>query len=261
MKSTASIQGHPIHAIVVAFPIAFLTGAFFSDLAGWKMYQEHWWLFGRELSLLGLLSGLMAALPGLVDYFGSIPPNSGAKKRATYHAVVNSGALFLFFMAFRIRSDLDSAPTTLLFEGLGLLLMGVGGWLGGTLVYKERIGVEPSYARGGTWNEEYIRLMSQRAIVVARSNELEIDQMKLVHVKGKRIVLARTAEGYVAFDDRCPHKGGSLADGALVGGRVQCPWHGSQFEVNTGAVKANPARSAIKTHLVEVSGSEIRLLL
>jgi nitrite reductase/ring-hydroxylating ferredoxin subunit len=42
-------------------------------------------------------------------------------------------------------------------------------------------------------------------------------------------VLARTEEGYVAFDDRCTHKGGSLAAGVMVWGTVQCLWHGSQF--------------------------------
>jgi nitrite reductase/ring-hydroxylating ferredoxin subunit len=55
----------------------------------------------------------------------------------------------------------------------------------------------------------------------------------------------------VAFDDRCTHKGGSLADGALVCGTVQCPWHGSQFDVASGGVKSGPATQRVRTYEVE----------
>src|SRR5438046_3200088 len=74
-------------------------------------------------------------------------------------------------------------------------------------------------------------------IDVAGAEQLGIDQMTRLRGGGKRIVLARVERGYVAFDDRCTHKGGSLADGVLVCGTVQCPWHGSQFDVDSGAVK------------------------
>jgi nitrite reductase/ring-hydroxylating ferredoxin subunit len=83
--------------------------------------------------------------------------------------------------------------------------------------------------------------------------------MKLVHVNGRRIVLARTADGYVAFDDRCTHRGGSLAGGSMMCGRVQCPWHCSQFDVASGAVKAGPAEESIETFPVERTGDRIRI--
>ena len=71
--------------------------------------------------------------------------------------------------------------------------------------------------------------------------------MKLAPLGDRRIVLARTEQGYVAFDDRCSHKGGPLSDGVLICGTVQCPWHGSQFDVHTGGVKAGPASEPIAT--------------
>jgi nitrite reductase/ring-hydroxylating ferredoxin subunit len=85
--------------------------------------------------------------------------------------------------------------------------------------------------------------------------------MKLLHVDGKRIVLARTEDGYVAFDDGCTHKGGSLAGGAMICGTVQCPWHGSQFDARTGDVKAGPAKKGITTYRVEQREGEVRLTL
>ena len=85
--------------------------------------------------------------------------------------------------------------------------------------------------------------------------------MKLLHVGGRRIVLARTETGYVAFDDRCTHKGGSLAAGVMIGGVVQCPWHGSQFDCRNGGVKAGPAKDPIATYQVSESDGKVRLRL
>jgi nitrite reductase/ring-hydroxylating ferredoxin subunit len=55
----------------------------------------------------------------------------------------------------------------------------------------------------------------------------------------------------VAFADRCTHKGGPLSDGTLACGIVQCPWHGSQFNVNSGAVEQGPAEQPIETYDVD----------
>lgn len=98
-------------------------------------------------------------------------------------------------------------------------------------------------------------------MVVARADELDVDQMKLLRVGDRRIVLWRTEKGYVAFDDRCTHKGGSLAGGAMICATVQCPWHGSQFDVHSGAVKVGPAMAPITTCEVEETDEEVRLIL
>lgn len=132
--------------------------------------------------------------------------------------------------------------------------------MGGTLAFRNQIGVDHRYARAGKWSEERVSPEDGSA-VVAHSGELEIDQMKLVHVNGRRIVLGRTADGYVAFDDRCTHRGGSLAGGTMMCGRVQCPWHGSQFDVASGAVKAGPAEKGIETYRVERKGDRIEVVL
>jgi nitrite reductase/ring-hydroxylating ferredoxin subunit len=83
--------------------------------------------------------------------------------------------------------------------------------------------------------------------------------MQLVRVGDARIAIGRTDRGYVAFDDRCPHRGGPLSDGALACDTVQCPWHGSQFDVHTGAVERGPAEAGIRTYPVTVRDG--RLLL
>jgi len=85
--------------------------------------------------------------------------------------------------------------------------------------------------------------------------------MTLLRIGTNRIVLARTEAGYAAFDDRCTHKGGSLADGTLVCGTVQCPWHGSQFDVESGEVKQGPAEKKIRTYTVTQRDGRIWLTL
>jgi nitrite reductase/ring-hydroxylating ferredoxin subunit len=85
--------------------------------------------------------------------------------------------------------------------------------------------------------------------------------MILVRANGRRVVLARTEDGYAAFDDHCTHRGGSLAGGVLACGVVTCPWHGSQFDCATGAVRSGPADWPIGTHRVEQSDGQVRLAL
>ena len=85
--------------------------------------------------------------------------------------------------------------------------------------------------------------------------------MRLIHAGEARIVLGRTEAGVAAFSDRCTHKGGPLSDGVLACGVVQCPWHGSQFDAHTGAVKAGPADKNIDTFTVREQGGEVFLEL
>ena len=83
--------------------------------------------------------------------------------------------------------------------------------------------------------------------------------MKLLKIGDRRIALARTERGYAAFDDRCTHRGGPLSDGTLTCGVVQCPWHGSQFDVESGAVRSGPAKEPVGTY--EVMRRDKRLYL
>src|SRR4051794_33562348 len=263
MRSRASVRGHPIHPALIPFPFAFLYGAFLFDLAGRWAERPGWWATGGRLGLLGIAAAVVAAVPGFIDYFFTVPPNSSGKRRATKHMVVNLTAVVLFAAAWAIRKEAGTSPGTavLLLEGLGLGLLTVGGWLGGVLVNRNQIGVDHRYARAGRWKEETLHPQLGEPLRVARSDELEPDQMKLLHIDGRRIVLARTESGYVAFGDGCTHKGGSLAGGVMIGGVVQCPWHGSQFDCRSGGVKAGPAEQPIATYRVTEANGEVRLSL
>jgi nitrite reductase/ring-hydroxylating ferredoxin subunit/uncharacterized membrane protein len=263
MRSRAHFNGHPLHPILVAFPIAFICGGFLADVVGRLADWPAAWTVGAFLSGAAILTGLAAGVPGFVDYRHAVPPNSSAKRRALQHMLVNVSALAAFAVGWAFR-DLDSlkpGDATLLLEGAGVGLVMWGGWLGGTLVYRNQIGVDHRYAEAGKWKEQTVTGRPGEAVVVAAADELKVDQMKLIRYGERRLVLARTEQGYVVFDDHCTHRGGSLADGVMTCATVSCPWHGSQFDVRTGAVKAGPADRPIGTHQVEQSDGQVRLTL
>lgn len=261
MRSRASIKGHPIHPALIPFPFAFLVGAPGFDVAGILMDRQALWTTGAYLARAGVVVALIAAIPGFIDYLFTVPPHSSGKRRATQHMLLNLSAVTLFAVAWVLRGDAEARPELwqLLLEGAGAGLLSVGGWMGGTLAFRNQIGVDHRYAKAGKWAEERVVTGPDGSAIVAQSGELEVNQMKLVHVDGRRIVLGRTAEGYVAFTDRCSHRGGSLAGGTMICGTVQCPWHGSQFDAQTGAVKAGPANEAIETFRVEKKGDHLEV--
>ena len=263
MRSKASFRGHPIHPALSPFPFAFLTGAFLFDAAGWLADRASWWTTGGHLAGAGIVAALVAAAPGLIDYLFTVPPRCSGKRRATRHMLVNLLAVAMVAVAWVIRRRMIGGPDiwVLGLELTALGLLTAGGWMGGVLVNRNQIGVDHRYASAGKWNEQRIEAGPGVPMTVAKSDELKVDQMKLLHVGDRRIVLARTEQGYVAFDDHCPHRGGSLAGGTMICGTVQCPWHGSQFDVRTGAVKAGPADRSIETHRIEQRDNEIRLCL
>ena len=263
MRSKASFRGHPIHPALIPFPFAFLTGAFLFDAAGWFADRASWWTTGGHLAAAGIVTALVAAVPGFIDYLFTVPPRSTGKRRATRHMLVNLLAVALVAVAWTMRRGMIAGPDIWILgiELVALALLIVGGWMGGVLVSRNQISVDHRYASAGKWKEERIDARGGTPLIVAKADELKVDQMKLLHVGDRRIVLARTEQGYVAFDDRCPHRGGSLAGGTMICGTVQCPWHGSQFDVKTGAVKAGPADRPIETHRIEQQGNEIRLVL
>ena len=89
MKSKAVLLGHPVHPMLIPFPFAFLTGAFVFDALGTLTDRPTLWTTGGHLAGLGILTALLAAVPGVIDYLFTVPPNSSGKQRATKHMIVN----------------------------------------------------------------------------------------------------------------------------------------------------------------------------
>jgi nitrite reductase/ring-hydroxylating ferredoxin subunit/uncharacterized membrane protein len=238
--------------MLIPFPFAFLSGGWAFGLAGALRKSRDLETVARYLVPTGVAAGLAAAVPGIIDYLYSVPPDSSARDRATNHARLNTTAIALFAAGWFIGRSRRNKAVPLALQTLGLGALSMGGWLGGTLMVRNQIGIDHRYANAGKWQEDSREHAGSRALVsAAAAGRLELNQMKLVHAGGERVVVGKTETGYAAFSDRCTHKGGPLSDGALICGTVQCPWHGSQFDVHTGEVKCGPAEKNIKTYEME----------
>lgn len=260
MKSRANIQAHPVHPALVPFPFAFLMGAVVFDLLYLISGNYAFTATAGYLTVAGIAAGVVAAIPGVIDYRYAVPPDSSGKKRATKHALGNSAALILFGMSWFLRHpDGSLTVETAVCELLGAGVLGYAGLLGGELVTRNMISVDHRYANAGKWKEERFSADPGKPVVVAFEDDLEEGQMKLLWLNERRVVLGRTARGYCAFEDRCTHRGGSLAGGVLVGQTVHCLWHGSHFDICTGEVKAGPAKEPIRTFEVTVGGGKVSI--
>lgn len=260
MRSKANIKGHPLHPILVSFPIAFFMGAFITDLVFITTGNPALGKFATYLEGAGIISALVAAVPGIIDYYATVPPQSSAKERATKHGILNVSMLLIFTVVFFIRHDARiNFLIILLLEAAGITFLTIAGWLGGTLVHRNQIGIDHRYAEAGKWNEETIE--EKDVVELKELHKLKVGQMKLLKMGKQRIVIARTKTEYVAFDDFCTHRGGSLADGVLICGTVQCPWHGSQFNVKDGSVSAGPAKKEIKTYRISEESKKHYLMI
>jgi uncharacterized membrane protein len=141
-QSTAQIAGHPIHPMLIPFPVAFLVATFACDLAYWATGSAGWvtasiWLLGAALVMAAL-----AAVAGLIDFFGD--ERIRALSDAWQHMIGNVVAVVLALVNFYLR--LTGGEAAVLPWGLLLSFVVVGillftGWKGWEMVYRHRVAV------------------------------------------------------------------------------------------------------------------------
>jgi ferredoxin-NADP reductase/nitrite reductase/ring-hydroxylating ferredoxin subunit len=94
-------------------------------------------------------------------------------------------------------------------------------------------------------------------IKVADAKDILPSQMKEVDVDGQKVIIVNIDSKYYAIGSICTHEGGPLADGILSGYEVECPWHGSKFDVRTGDVISPPANEPEPSYEIKVDGNQI----
>ena len=101
--------------------------------------------------------------------------------------------------------------------------------------------------------------MAQFTKVGSRAEFEDLEGGKLVEAGGHRIAVFNVGGNYYAIENTCPHRGGPLAEGMMVGEEVICPWHGSRFNVKTGSVLTPPARQGVESFPVRVAGDDVEV--
>jgi uncharacterized membrane protein len=142
--SRASIAGHPIHPMLVPFPIACFAGTLLTDIAYWRTADIMWSNFSAWLLTVGLLMGGLAALAGLIDFLSSRAVR--AQTPAWPHMLGNLLVLGLSLLNAFVHSRdawTSVVPTGLILSAVVVVIMLVTGWLGWSLVYRHKVGIAP----------------------------------------------------------------------------------------------------------------------
>jgi len=144
MQSKASIGGHPIHPMLIPFPLALWTTSFVVDLLFYFLRQPNLLVIAKFLLAAGCLAAVAAAIAGFIDWLAI--ENAEVKKVANWHARLNVIALIVFTVSLFLRmgkySELVGRRLTIpfLLSLLGVILIAISGWLGGELVFKYGVG-------------------------------------------------------------------------------------------------------------------------
>jgi uncharacterized membrane protein len=143
MEARAKLLGHPIHQMLIVFPLGLLGGSIIFDIVYLVRHGGQWGEVAFWMIAVGVISALVAALFGAIDWL-AIPRGTRAKRIGALHGVGNVIVVVLFAVSWYLRSSHPLAPSitaiVLSFVGVGLAL--VTGWLGGELVDRLGVGVD-----------------------------------------------------------------------------------------------------------------------
>jgi uncharacterized membrane protein len=149
MRTPASIAGHPIHPMLIVFPVALWICALVCDLilvVAPGDVPQIWFTASYMAMIGGLIGAIAAAVPGAIDLVSL--RDTPVRKTALTHMGINLLVVALFAVnAWLRRRGVDDMTLPLTLSVVGVALMGVSGWLGGSMVHVHRVGVdEPEQA-------------------------------------------------------------------------------------------------------------------
>jgi nitrite reductase/ring-hydroxylating ferredoxin subunit/uncharacterized membrane protein len=236
--------GHPLHPVLTDIPVGALTAATLVDILG----GEDGGSVSDALTAIGLLAVVPTAVTGLSDWSDTVDEE---RRVGLVHALANVSGATLYLAALVTRHG-GSRKVAGLFSLAGLGVLGVGGYLGGHLVFGRGIGVDHTVF--DTPPTEWTR--------VARESDLVTDTPALANAAGYGVLLYRHAGMVHAIGARCTHAGGPLDEGEVDGDLcVTCPWHGSRFRLADGSVVAGPATAPEPAFEVRVTDGNVEVRL
>jgi uncharacterized membrane protein len=143
MESRVKLAGHPVHPMLIVFPLGLLSTAVAFDLIYLVTSAVRWTEVAYYLVGAGVVGGIAAAVPGWVDW-AAIPRRTRAKRVGLVHGVGNVIVLALFALSWVLRRPNPSLPPTgaIVAGVLGVVLLSATAWLGGELVERLGVGVD-----------------------------------------------------------------------------------------------------------------------
>lgn len=220
--------GAPLHPALTDAPIGAWTAALALDATATVTGNENLNRAADRVLAFGTLAAVPAAVTGLNDLRDLI---GQSRQVAMVHALLNVVGLSLTSasLVYRFQGRRGLARSL---SAAGYLISGSAAHLGGQLSFG--LGIRVNRTIGQTLPDSFVPVLD--------AAELDGQRLCQVSVDGVPVLLARSLSGEVcALANVCTHLGGPLAEGTRDGDSVICPWHGSRFDLRTGAVLEGPA--------------------
>jgi nitrite reductase/ring-hydroxylating ferredoxin subunit/uncharacterized membrane protein len=241
--------GHPLHAVLVDVVVGVATAALLLDvlrvLFGVEGLEDATtWLVG-----LTVLSALGAALAGLTD-FKDTSPKTDDRSVTALHGLINVVGTVLIAVSLvqRLGGAYDGAFWTFL---IGYLVVSVGAFIGGHVVYKYGYMVNRNAFARGKKAKEWTAVLPVASLPDATPTKASLGATALVVVRRGDVVWA--------LKDSCSHIGGPLSEGTLDGDSIVCPWHQSTFHLADGAVRHGPAQTRQVAYNARINGDQVEV--
>jgi nitrite reductase/ring-hydroxylating ferredoxin subunit/uncharacterized membrane protein len=218
--------GHPLHPVLTDIPIGAWTTGLVLDVAAASNGNASMADAADLAIAVGLAGAVASAVTGLADWSET---DGRSRRTGLVHGLMNLTATTLYAAAYALRrSGSRTAGQRCAIAGYSVALGAA--YLGGALVYDERVGVSHAAVDGP---DQYV--------AVAASGDVGENTMHRGRHEDVDVVLARQHGRVCALSHSCSHFGGPLSEGTLKEGSVVCPWHGSEFALDTGEVLNGPA--------------------
>jgi nitrite reductase/ring-hydroxylating ferredoxin subunit/uncharacterized membrane protein len=238
--------GHPLHPALIAIPVGAWTVAAVLDsmetLSGRKELRA-----GADAAVaIGLVGALGSAITGATDWSET---DGRGKTIGLLHGLLNAGATALYATSFFMRKKKRSKAVAL--SMLGFAISSASAYLGGHLAFGEQIGVDHTALPNASEPEQF------RVAIAA--NDLKANKPTRVTVGDSDIVLVKRGDEIFALSATCPHLGGPLDEGKIVGDAIECPWHGSQLALDDGHVVNGPTTFPARCYEVRVRAGNVEV--
>jgi len=214
--------GHPIHAVLTDVPIGAFTVTIILDVLNQR--------YAADVALaFGVLAMLGAAVAGFADYADT---DGLPRQRATVHSVVMILALIVYVISMLIRYGNPADRTAAIATSIvAYLILTAGAYIGGDVAYGlgNMVDRHAWRSRGTKWGPlEVPAALADNTPTKAKFG-------------AQTLVLVKSGDTINALHETCAHAGGPLSEGKIVNGCIECPWHGSRFDLANGHVKRGPA--------------------
>jgi uncharacterized membrane protein len=140
VQGKATFRGHPLHLMLVSFPIAFWSGALVTDGIGAAAHDPFWYHMSVALVAFGSLTAVPAGILGYIDY-QTAPMSRKAKRVGGQHMLWSLGSIVVFPVAFALRATDWSSRAGILVTVAGSLVLLVAGYYGSELANRYRVGI------------------------------------------------------------------------------------------------------------------------